>query len=665
MGIEVRPRLTNLPPNGSQEVKLTASIEKAHADAEHIFRRLLPAHGLTVRPAQITLCHEMLDALFMGRMALCDAGVGIGKTHAYLVAGLLWQKYKPRGYPRTLTVSTSRVALQNAIIREYLPQLSQMLVTDGLLAKPSRAMIRKGRERYVCDVRLAIRQAAVKGSRKVSGTRKTALFLLDKHIDMDEVEGLSDYDRAQVCVPADCPRDCIRQHVCRYREFLKKAKSEEVTIQICNHNFLIADAIHRQQESRPLLKDYHILIVDEAHKLPEAARQMYGKSLALSELDALCTVLEKECYQRIARRLHAASNTLMKSLRGDEETENQLFLPTPEHQMVMRAITAILHQAACPSSGLSRSTVYELERTEESLALFSGSDEKWTRCVHYDTAGNITLNAISNTTAAQLSRDLWRTGRPAILTSGTLSAGGSFARTRQQLGLERLARCKEFTVPSPFDYERNCLIYIPAEPPGKDASVLAGLLKNLLSATHGHALILFTSYTLMSEVCRKLKSRIPFPLIEAWRGSQQTVFQFKEMPNAVLCAAGPCWEGLDFPGDMVSLLAIVRLPFPTPTPVHEAERERYQSLREYIRAVVVPEMQTKLRQGVGRAIRTETDTCVIAILDGRAAPGGRYHEDVRRALPPCPLTNSIQDVERFIRTRKSPEYFHYEEETCT
>ena len=85
----------------------------------------------------------MLDALFMGRIALCDAGVGIGKTHAYLVAGLLWQKYKPRGYPRTLTVSTSSVALQNAIIREYLPTLSQILVMDGLLAKPIRSEERR------------------------------------------------------------------------------------------------------------------------------------------------------------------------------------------------------------------------------------------------------------------------------------------------------------------------------------------------------------------------------------------------------------------------------------------------------------------------------------------------------------------------------------------
>ena len=91
-------------------------------------------------------------------------------------------------------------------------------------------------------------------------------------------------------------------------------------------------------------------------------------------------------------------------------------------------------------------------------------------------------------------------------------------------------------------------------------------------------------------------------------------------PNAVLFAAGSCWEGVDFPGDMVSSLIIVRLPFPVPDPISEAEREQYPTLQDYIREVIIPDMQVKLRQGFGRAIRTETDTCVVSILDYRAAP---------------------------------------------
>ena len=161
----------------------------------------------------------------------------------------------------------------------------------------------------------------------------------------------------------------------------------------------------------------------------------------------------------------------------------------------------------------------------------------------------------------------------------------------------------------------------------------------------------------MGAVYHQVKDGSPFPLLAVWRNAQDVIRQFKEMGNAVLFAAGSCWEGVDFPGDMVSSLILARLPFPVPDPLSEAEKEQYPSLQEYIQAVVVPEMQKKLRQGFGRAIRTETDTCVISILDCRAVPEGRYHHAALDALPPMPTTRRIEDVTMFIREKKSPEYF--------
>ena len=161
----------------------------------------------------------------------------------------------------------------------------------------------------------------------------------------------------------------------------------------------------------------------------------------------------------------------------------------------------------------------------------------------------------------------------------------------------------------------------------------------------------------MGEIHTRLQNRLPFPLLEAWRNGQQAVRLFKRLSNAVLFAAGPCWEGMDFPGDMVSLLVLARLPFPVPDPVSEAERKQYPGLREYIHAVVLPDMQSKLRQGFGRAIRKETDTCVVAVLDRRAAEGQRYHAAVLEALPKCRLSDRLEDVARFVRERKTPEYF--------
>lgn len=647
-------------------MKQMTSLEKAHAQADHIFHDLFPAHGLAVRSAQIELCHEMIDAMFLNRIALCDAGVGIGKTHAYLVAGLLWQKYRPGSAPFTMTISTSSVALQNAIVKEYIPFLSEVLLEDGILDRPVRSIIRKGRERYACDLRLAVRQAAVMGHDMISTQRLAALKALDKSIDLDEIPNLSAFDRTQVCVPSQCSPRCSIQHGCRYQQFLAAAKQEAVNVQICNHNYLLADAIHRQQENRPLLRDHHILIVDEAHKLAEAARQMYGETLALSEIKTLCTSLEREHCAMIARRLRDSVLALAEILAQDtpeQESSQQPFTWTPERKKAITVTVSLLRQAAQIARKYARrssGTVHELERAADRLFLFSEERSDQIRYIQTGLDEEVSLCAVQPDTPARLARDLWHTGKSAILASGTLAAGGSFARARQQLGLEKDARCREFTAPSPFDYERNCLLYLPSDLSCANVDKMSKRLRQLIQATHGHALVLFTSYILMSTVCQRLRGTIPFPLIEAWRGNQQAVAQFKALPNAVLCAAGPCWEGIDFPGNMVSLLVIVRLPFPTPNPVRDAEKAQYPSLREYINAAVVPEMQTKLRQGVGRAIRTETDSCVIAILDQRAKAGERYHDAVRRALPPCPLTSDIAEVERFIRARKRPDYYGLE-----
>lgn len=151
--------------------------------------------------------------------------------------------------------------------------------------------------------------------------------------------------------------------------------------------------------------------------------------------------------------------------------------------------------------------------------------------------------------------------------------------------------------------------------------------------------------------------RWPYPTFQAWRNGGRVIQQFKESGNGILFAAGSCWEGIDFPGDMVSLLIIAKLPFPIPDPVSDYERKQYPNLRDYINAEVIPEMQKKLRQGFGRAIRTEQDSCVVAILDERASIGGKYHDAALAALPTCPITEKIEDVQQFIREQKRPDYF--------
>ena len=121
---------------------------KAHKLIDHIFQDLLPAHGMAQRPEQIQLSHRMLDAMQDGRIALCDAGTGIGKTYAYLAAATAASAFPTGQIARPIIISTSSIALQNAVLTEYLPLLSCVLMADGILTKPLKAVIRKGKSHY-------------------------------------------------------------------------------------------------------------------------------------------------------------------------------------------------------------------------------------------------------------------------------------------------------------------------------------------------------------------------------------------------------------------------------------------------------------------------------------------------------------------------------------
>ena len=306
--------------------------EQAHGEIEKIFRILLPQNGLAVREEQITLCHAMLDTLLKNNIALCDAGVGIGKTYAYLTACILLKKFAPHGPAgsQPVVISTSSVALQDAIIGEYIPFLSRIFLENRVISKPIRAIVRKGKERFVCDARLSQRLEAVKDKNKNAEQLK-ALLSLRTYYDLDSVTGLSGFDRRQVCVPKVCEKTCPLRSACRYHQYLKEARSAEIFVQICNHNYLLADAAHRLQELRPLLNDYRALVIDEAHKLPDAAQQMYGRSLSAEDFSELCTLLAKEKYVLAAQRLKEKFTALMGAIcRGELLEEAQrTALPKP------------------------------------------------------------------------------------------------------------------------------------------------------------------------------------------------------------------------------------------------------------------------------------------------------------------------------------------------
>ena len=630
--------------------------QNAHNEIDRVFKVLLPARNMAERPAQVALSHRMLDAMLDGGIALCDAGTGIGKTYAYLVAGTVFSRFRATSgleiHP--ILISTSSIALQNAVRDEYLPLLSSVLMEDGLADQPIQAVIRKGKSHYVCDDRLERRLGQL-DLRKKNWRAGNALLALRNELDMDEIAHLSHYDRERVCVPQIC--NCS-QETCRYRFFLEKCDSGRYLFQICNHNLLLADAIHRGSGRKPILPDTCALIVDEAHKLPETARQMFGVTLAAEDIRALTHSLRGERFLLAAEVLNDSAKGLLRKL--DRPPEDRPFvhyktsLAAPERSLTV--IARQLHGLLTPA------TRRRLNSVSSTVSLFHQGHPDMVFYTEEDTHGGTMLCATISDLTAQLRQTLWRQERPAILTSATLAVGEDFRRFKEETGLLTDSRVTESVALSPFDYQKNCLLYLPQVPPKQKAAAyydeLAKEIAALLDAAQGHALALFTSYAAMSAVKERLPGHgLRYPLFTMGRSAIHTTEQFKASPGSVLLAAGAAWEGFDFPGDCVSLLIIPRLPFAVPDALKEKERENHTTLRLFIRAVVVPEMQIKLKQGFGRAIRTETDTCVVAILDERAAKGKRYSKDVLAALPEMPVTGSLGDVARFIRQVKGPDYF--------
>ena len=629
--------------------------QKAHSMIDHIFKDLFPAQGMTERSEQIKLSHRMLDTMLGGGIALCDAGTGIGKTYAYLTAAAAASRFGAGLSHRPIIISTSSIALQNAVQTEYLPLLSCTLLADGQIDRPLLSVIRKGKGHYVCDERLQKRLRRVNFQKK-DPAAADALRSLQDTLDMDKVPHLSGYDRERVCVPQIC--DCGHQD-CRYRRFLNRCDDDRYVFHICNHNLLLADAIHHSQGRRSILPEHGIIIVDEAHKLPEAAREMFGMTLTADDIQSMIRQLRAERYLLAADVLADTAGPLLRKLTAPREEAE--------------ALDAYLHLLTIPSRSLpiiekqvgNLLTVQgrrQLETLRSAVSLFSDPQPNMILYTAEDDDGGTMLCATVSDLTEQMRRVLWKPEHSFVLASGTLAVGNDFHRFRSQAGLPDGRRVTESVSFSPFDYRRNCLLYLPQLPPSQRSEAyyddLADEIAGLIRATWGHALVLFTSYAAMSAVKDRLRERgLSFPMFTLGRNAMHMTEQFRQTPGAVLLATGSAWEGFDFPGDCVSLLVIPRLPFAYPDELKEKEREDYASLRQFIQNVAVPEMQIKLRQGFGRAIRTETDTCVIAILDERAGHGRRYYAAMREALPDMRTTGSLRAVTKFLRERKPESYF--------
>lgn len=706
-------RLSSVAGKGAVEVDMQPTENMLRDSLEtilqHIFHNILPKHGYGVREKQVELAEHILAAIGKRAVSLSEAEVGTGKTHAYLIAAALAKRgrindFWIRGcYPgmsyaagsyMPVVISTSSIALQNAIVKDYIPEISRILMDHGVIKTPLSCVIRKGKEHRVCEKNLR--------NYLLDADERTQAILAPlcgdtAPIDLGGVDGLTPYMKRRVGVTGRCDRDCKYYEDCRYLRYMQKAQSGEYDFQVCNHNYFLADVLRRTKGERPLIPNYQAIVIDEGHKFLGAARDMYGvefSSLTMPEItgDILNFTFEEgtdaKAIGELAIKLYGQSKRLFMLLEerirhgeDDEETERfsiALDDKTSQHFRNIRDICGKLMMALRDKPVIDRyvgrcsQILWELERLQERAVIFEQHSrlvywiEKPTNTTEPELGDELLLCGIPKRLSEMLYRDLWQSGIPTILTSGTLSAGGSFEHIKRVTGLQKLkpGRLLETSKPSPFNHYDNSLLYISESMPfpnSKDDTYILAVAdetERLIKASHGHAAVLFTSYRAMDMVFDILSKRgLGFPLFRLDRGGANAIDKFRKSKNGVLFASGAMWEGIDLPGDVLSMLVIVKLPFAVPDPVSEYERTLYKDMTEYKNTVVVPEMIIKLKQGFGRLIRTETDTGVVALLDSRLREDGPYRDRVLRALPSCRITADIAQVEKFLKTKKLPTYF--------
>ncbi|MDL2293277.1 ATP-dependent DNA helicase [Ruminococcaceae bacterium OttesenSCG-928-D13] len=665
-----------------------------------IFVDILPQHGYAMRKNQIGLAEHILETISRRAISLAESEVGTGKTMAYLAAAVLAKRgrlndfwlcghYPQQSYAETaympVVIATSSIALQRAIIQDYLPEFSNILMRHGVINTPLTCVIRKGREHFLCERRL---QAFFDDSDAQTQSILHPLVSPSASCDLADAEGLTPFMKRKICVSGKCGDSCRHAASCRYLRYMQHANEPEVDFLICNHNYYLADVLHRNSGKRPLLPHYQLVIIDEAHKFLDAARQMYGVTLDESKLPWLAATIHSFTegkslggvnIHRLAKKLEEQGKRLFGRLRinlPDTEDDEAERLPANLDADATRHLKTMAGIATDLITALADSHVHARHRERKAQAMWELENLKRRAAAlrkHCDLVcwleqpeNDLTLASIPKNLDERLYTDIWSQGLPVILTSGTLSAGGDFTRMKHSLGLSRMreALIDETSQPSPFDYHRNVMLYFSDTVPFPDQQdkgyllAVADEVQRLVTASHGHAAVLFTSYNAMGQVFSILSGRkLPFPMFRMGKRDTAALDNFKASGNGILFASGSFWEGIDIPGDALSMLIIVKLPFAVPDPIGNYEKTLYPDMLTYKNQVLVPDMLVKLKQGFGRLIRTEGDSGVCAILDSRARDGATYHDRVIAALPFCHTSSSIIDIQKFMADQKPVAYF--------
>ena len=569
---------------------------------------------------------------------IAEAETGTGKTLAYLIPAL-------RSSDKVL-ISTHTKALQDQLMFRDLPA-----VQDALGVRRKVALL-KGRSNYYCPQRLNMHLTsnqqeiwAKKSMLKVAKWSETTTDGDLSALNFDVFEkgiGPLVTATADQCTGSKC------EHYKQCPLMKARQKAQQADIVIANHSLLLADASLKSGDFGEVLPIFDTYVLDEAHSLPDLASRQFGIQLSrnkliywVNDMQAVLDTLGDEAdLKEQVRKLGAEVITQwaekdLKTIKNDWEALLDIAISREERhddmlKMVERAtmIFEEMQQILSPQDGY---VVWE-----------EGKDDR----KQYISA--------PIQTGPVLTHHLWEREASFILLSATLRVSDKFDYNRARLGLSQ-ELAEESYHPSPFDYQQQAMLYLPKHIPDPRAqnyqSVMQNEIEALLRTSRGRAFVLFTSHYALRTYASHLQQALPWQvLIQGESGSRDMILEaFRKDKHSILCGTRSFWEGVDVPGETLSLVIIDKIPFAPPTDVLLKERTKHCEAQggNGFMDIQLPEAIAVLRQGAGRLIRSTTDRGAIAILDSRLH-AKRYGQEVIRNLPQAPIAYDLSDMQWFF-----------------
>ena len=627
---------------------------------------------LTYRAGQSKFARQIMSAIRYNQILVVQAGVGIGKTIGYLIP--VFSSYQNVKKMKHFVISTSNIGLQQQLLTD-INKVSKMLDIE------LKSVIAKGINNYACINR--IYQALNNG--RNSEEEKAVIHQLLKEIekrktiDKDELQMVSEdvWNLVNLRNRGICS-NCAYSKICLYQKLAKEIN--EANIVVTNHNNLAKSVL----DGRSFIRQADMLIIDEAHKIEDAVRDIQGDYLDLNTISKTLNyfveniIVDKFQQDYIIRTIKDIKLFFSKiRSRGSRyyfnnktETSGEIVdcdkipfkLDNLEDSLdlIIDRLKNIYHLL----QEMVYRNDYRIDQLSQWISVFIDMKKKnrssniyWADFLKKDTIRiGYTDKSISQFTNKLVNKNV-----PIVFTSGTLiNTEGTYDSFKESLSLTGLSTPQHpiydgQICASPYNYDDHCLFYYDTEITNPNINhnlyldELAIKIQELFTITNGRTLVLFTSKSDMNYVYQKIdKSSLPFHLFVQGNelSNGQLYSQFEKESQSCLFSTG-AWEGIDVKGKSLSNVIITRLPFATDNAVMQyLQREYSKSHNGDYTSIFLNDMLIKLNQGVGRLIRSNKDKGIICCLDSRFS---NYSNSISRILPFTHYTNNIEDVKSFSK----------------